>query len=67
MTKPSANVLKLPLEERAEMALKAAVEKAIVEHARRGLPTYMWRDGSVVELSGEELRAVADRLQAEAT
>jgi hypothetical protein len=27
MTKPPANVLDLPLEERAEMALKAAVEK----------------------------------------
>jgi hypothetical protein len=26
MTKPPANVLDLPLEERAEMALKAAVE-----------------------------------------
>lgn len=37
MTKPPANVLKLPLEERAEIALKVAVEKLIVEHAHRGL------------------------------
>ena len=43
MTKPPANVLALPLEERAEMALKAAVEKVIVEHARQGLPMYIWR------------------------
>jgi len=32
MTKPPANVLSLPLEQRAEMALKAAVEEVIVEH-----------------------------------
>jgi hypothetical protein len=46
----------LPLEQRAEMALKAAVEKVIVEHARQGLPIYIWRDGKVVEMSLEELR-----------
>lgn len=40
MTKPPANVLELPLHVRGEMALKAAVEKVIVEHARQGLPIY---------------------------
>jgi len=65
MTKPPANVLELPLEQRAEMALKAAVEKVIVEHARHGLPIYIWREGKVVELSPEELRAESARLQAE--
>jgi hypothetical protein len=65
MTKPPANVLELPLEQRAEMALRAAVEKVIVEHARQGLPIYIWRDGKIVELSPEELRAESPRLQAE--
>ena len=65
MTKPPANVLELPMEQRAEMAFKAAVEEVIVEHARQGLPIYIWRDGKVVELSPEELRAEAARLQAE--
>jgi hypothetical protein len=65
MTKPPANVLELPLEQRAEMAFKAAVEEVIVEHARQGLPIYIWRDGKVVELSPEELRAESARLQAE--
>jgi len=65
MTKPPANVLELPLEQRAEMALKAAVEEVIVEHARQGLPIYIWRDGKVVELSPEELRAESARLQSE--
>ncbi|MGB6875386.1 MAG: hypothetical protein WBD87_05075 [Candidatus Acidiferrales bacterium] len=67
MTKPPANVLALPLEERAEMALKAAVEKVIVEHARQGLPIYIWRDGRVVELSAEQLRAESAHLQVEST
>jgi len=54
MTKPPANVLELPLEQRAEMAFKAAVEKVIVEHARQGWPMYIWRDGKVVELSPDK-------------
>ncbi len=65
MTKPPANVLELPLEQRAELAFKAAVEEVIVEHARQGLPIYIWREGKVVELSPEELRAESARLQSE--
>lgn len=64
MTKPPANVLSLPLEQRAEMALKAAVEEVIVEHARKGLPIYIWRDGKVVAVRPDELRAQAAILQA---
>ncbi len=65
MTKPPANVLELPLEKRAEMALKAAVEKVIEEHAREGLPIYIWRDGKVVEMSLDELRERSARIHAE--
>lgn len=64
MTKPPANVLSLPLEQRAEMALKAAVEEVIIEHARQGLPIYIWRDGKVVEVPPEELQAQAALLEA---
>lgn len=56
MTKLPANVLCLSLEERAQMALKAAVKKVIEEHARSGMPIYIWRDGRVVEVAGEDLR-----------
>jgi hypothetical protein len=56
MKKPPANVLELPLLERAELALKSAVEKVMEEHAREGFPVYVWRDGKVVEISAEELR-----------
>jgi hypothetical protein len=63
MTKPPPNVLDLPLEQRAEMALKAAVEKVIVEHARQGMPIYIWRDGEVVEVPPDKLREQAALLE----
>jgi hypothetical protein len=63
MIKPPPNVLDLPLEERAEMALKAAVEKLIVEHARLGRSIYIERNGEVVEVSGEELRELAAKIE----
>jgi hypothetical protein len=43
--------------ERGLMALKAAVKKALEEHAREGLPIYVWFDGKVVEIPPDELRA----------
>jgi len=51
MTKPPANILDLPMAERAEMALKAAFEKVIESHIRDGRPISIWRDGKVVEVS----------------
>ena len=57
MSSKSTNILDLPLEVRAEMALKAAVEKVIEDHIRSGRPIHIWRDGKVVEVSAEELRA----------
>lgn len=65
MIKPPPNVLQLPLHQRAEMALKAAVEKVFIDHARQGLPLYIWRDGKTVELTPEEVKAEAARMQAE--
>jgi hypothetical protein len=63
MTKPPENVLELPLEQRAAMALEAAAENVIAEHARQRF--YIWREGKVVELCPEELRVESARLQAE--
>ena len=56
MSKPSKQVLRLPLEKRAEIAFRAAVAKAIDEHTHLGLPIYIGRDGKVVELSANEVR-----------
>jgi hypothetical protein len=58
MRKPPANVLELPLEVRAEMALKAAVENLIEEHAREGRSIIVWEDGKVVEVPAAELLAL---------
>ena len=55
MKKTPKKVLRLPLEKRAEMAFKEAVEEVIDEHARLGLPLYIWRDGKVVALSAQEV------------
>jgi hypothetical protein len=57
MITPPPNILDLPLEDRALMALEEAVEEVIEEHAREGLPLYIWRDGKVVAIPAEELRA----------
>ena len=48
-------ILALPIEERALIAFKVAVRKAAEEHAREGLPMYVWRDGKVVAVPAEEL------------
>lgn len=61
MRKPPPNVLELPLEERALLALQAAVEKVIEEHAREGRPIFVWEGGKVVEVPAEELRANSKR------
>jgi hypothetical protein len=59
MIQPTQIVLDLPLLERAEMAMKAAMEKVIEEHIHEGLPLYIWRDGKVVAIPPEELRTLA--------
>jgi hypothetical protein len=65
MTKPPANLLDLPLEVRAEMAMRAACEKVIIDHAREGRPIYVLRDGRVIEVSPKELKIEAARILAE--
>ena len=65
MREPPPNVLALPLEVRAEMALQAAVERVMEENARLGLPIYIWRDGKVVDILPEILKERAARSQSE--
>jgi hypothetical protein len=58
MISPPVNILDLPLEERALMALKEAVDEVIADRVRQGLPLYIWRDGKVVAVPPEELRSL---------
>lgn len=53
--KLSDEILNLPLQERAEIALRRAVRKVIESNARDHLPVYIWRDGKVVAVPAEEL------------
>jgi len=55
MNNVPTEILALPIEERALIAFRVAVRKAIEEHAREGLPMYVWRDGRVVAVPAEEL------------
>lgn len=55
MIKPPSNIRELPLADRGLLALKAAVERVFEEHAREGLPIYIWRGGKVVAVSAKEL------------
>lgn len=50
------SILNLPLNVRAEMALREAVRGALAENAQLGLPAYIWRDGKVVAVPPEEIR-----------
>jgi hypothetical protein len=51
----SPEVFALPMQARAALAMQAAFKKAVEEHAREGLPMYVWRDGKVVAVPAEEL------------
>ena len=58
MSRVPKSVFRLPLEKRSEIAFKEAVEEVIDEHARLGLPLYIWRDGKVVGLSVKRYVAI---------
>ncbi len=60
MIKPPPNVLELPLQARATLALQAAIEKVIEEHALEGLPLYVWRDERVVAVPPKICACVPD-------
>lgn len=45
----------LPLEVRAEMALKEAVAEAIAEHKRRGNRIALWRNGRTVWIAPQKI------------
>ena len=55
MSEIPAEIMALPIQERAALAMQAAFKKAVEEHVREGLPMYVWRDGKVVAVPAEEL------------
>jgi hypothetical protein len=65
MNKPSVDVLKLPLHQRALIALREAVEGVIHEHALAGRSIFIWPDGKVAEVGPEEIRVLSAKLKGE--
>ena len=57
MSKTPSKIVDLPRAERALMALKVAVKKAIRQHAREGLPISVWGNGKVLEIPSDKLRS----------
>ena len=52
--KHTQTIVDLPLEVRAEIALKEAVAQVIEEYRRTGEPLVIWRDGHVVLLPPDQ-------------
>jgi hypothetical protein len=59
MKRTPNSILRLPMEKRAELALREAVDEVIAEHARLGLPLYIGRNGKVVKLSPSKVRGLS--------
>lgn len=53
--KTEDNLEDLPLDIKAEKALKEAVALAIAEHKLRGHPIIIWKDGKVVSVPPEDI------------
>jgi hypothetical protein len=59
MKKTRKSVRRLPLEKRAELAFREAVDEVISEHARLGLPLYIGQDAKVIRLSPQKVRVLS--------
>ena len=62
MKRDSKSILRLPMEKRAEMAFKEAVEEVIDEHARLNLPIHIRRNGKAVKIFPKNPRRAARSL-----
>ena len=46
---------RLTMQDKAEVAMRVAVKKAIAEHKRNGRPIAVWRDGKVVNIPASRI------------
>lgn len=56
MKKHRKNAESLPLQKRAELALREAVDEVISEHVRLRLPLFVGKNGKVVKLLPRNVR-----------
>ena len=59
MKREHKRVERLSLQQRAELALREAVDEVISEHARLGLPLFVGKNGRVVKLSLRKVRELS--------
>ena len=55
MMKKKKKLWDIPIEIRAESALREAVANAITEHKRAGLPITIWHEGKVVQIPPDQI------------
>ena len=55
MMKKKKKLWDIPIEIRAESALREAVANAITEHKRAGVPITIWHDGKVVQIPPDQI------------
>lgn len=46
---------RLTMQDKAKIAMRVAVKKAIAEHKRNGRPIAVWRDGKVVNIPADRI------------
>lgn len=55
MIKKKKKLWDIPIEIRAESALREAVANAITEHKRAGMPITIWHEGKVVQIPPDQI------------
>lgn len=46
---------RLTIQDKAEIAIKVAVRKAIADRKRRGMPVAVWKDGKAVNIPASKI------------
>lgn len=47
---------RLTMQDKAEIAMKAAVKKVIAQHKKSGRPMAIWKDGKAVNVSPDTIK-----------
>ena len=65
MMKKKKKLRDIPIEIRAERALREAVANAITEHKRAGVPITIWQDGKVVQIPPDQIEVLEEQTEYE--
>ena len=65
MMKKKKKLRDIPIEIRAERALREAVANAITKHKRAGVPITIWHDGKVVQIPPDQIEVYKEQTEYE--